>query len=122
GFTFKGERLQESTKQGIKRVAEQIEAARKTQLAKGEVGIQDRKPVPTLREFASRFEKAVETQYAEKPRTVDFYKVKVRSLLANDALASARLDTIDEAAIELHAAASAHNFQAKEAAIAWFCK
>jgi integrase len=101
-FVFRGERIQESTKQGNKRVAEQMEAARKTQLAKGEVGIQDRKPVPTLREFAPRFEKAIETQCAEKPRTVEFYKAKLKALLANDALASARLDSIEEAAIDAY--------------------
>jgi len=37
-FVFRGERVQESTKQGNKRVAEQMEAARKTQVAKGEAG------------------------------------------------------------------------------------
>ncbi len=41
-FVWRGELIRESTKQGNKRVAEQIEAARKTQKAKGEVGIKDR--------------------------------------------------------------------------------
>ena len=99
-FVFRGERIQETTKQGNKRVALQMEAARKTQLAKGELGIEDRRPVPTLREFAPRFEAAIETQCAEKPRTVEFYKAKVRTLLAHETLATARLDSIDEAAIE----------------------
>jgi len=45
-FVFNGERIRESTKQGNRRIAEQIESARRTQLAKGEVGIKDRKPVP----------------------------------------------------------------------------
>lgn len=101
-FSFRGKRIQESTKQGNKRVAEQIEAARKTQLAKGELGIQDRKPVPTLREFAPRFEKAIETQCGEKPRTVTFYKAKLKALLADGILASTPLDAIDEAAIEAY--------------------
>jgi hypothetical protein len=52
-FTWKGEPIRESTKQTNKRVAEQIEAAHKTSLAKEEVGIRDRKPAPTLREFAA---------------------------------------------------------------------
>jgi len=38
-FVFKGERVRESTKQGHKRTAEQLEAAKRTQLAKAEVGI-----------------------------------------------------------------------------------
>ncbi len=51
-FTWNGEQIRESTKQSNKRVAEQIESAHKTSLAKGEVGIRDRVPVPTLRDFA----------------------------------------------------------------------
>jgi hypothetical protein len=45
-------RGRESTKQTNKRVAEQIEAAHKTSLAKGEVGLRDRKPAATVRQFA----------------------------------------------------------------------
>jgi integrase len=55
-----------------------------------------------LRQFASKFCDAIEIQCAEKPRTVEFYKAKVRFLLANEALASASLDAIDEAAIEAY--------------------
>jgi len=47
-FTWNGELIRESTKQTNKRVAEQMEAAHRTALAKGEVGIRDRRPVPTL--------------------------------------------------------------------------
>ena len=48
-FAWRGETIRESTKQTNKRVAERMEAARKTQLAKGELGIEDRKASPTLR-------------------------------------------------------------------------
>jgi hypothetical protein len=51
-FRWNGELIRESTKQSNKRVAEQMEAAHKTSLAKGEVGIRERKPVPLLRDFA----------------------------------------------------------------------
>jgi site-specific recombinase XerD len=71
-------------------------------LAKGEVGIEERRPIPTLREFASRFEQAIEIQCAGKPRTVQFYKAKLKTLLANDSLATSRMDTIDESAIETY--------------------
>ena len=47
-FSWNGEQIRESTKQGNKRFAEQIESARKTQLAKGEAGIRDKKPIPTV--------------------------------------------------------------------------
>jgi len=50
-FIFNGEPIQESTKQGNPRVARQIEAAHRTALAKGEVGIHEKKQVPTLAAF-----------------------------------------------------------------------
>ena len=51
-FNWYGEQVRESTKQSNKRVAEQIEAARKTALAKGEVGLHERRKAPTLADFA----------------------------------------------------------------------
>ena len=75
-FPRRIERIKESTKQGNKRVAEQMEAARKTQLAEGEVGIEDRKPIPTLREFAPQLEEAIETQCAEA--AIAAYQQKAR--------------------------------------------
>jgi integrase len=98
-FVFNGQRIRHSTKQGNKRVAEQIVAARKTQLAKREVGVEDRKPAPMLEDFIPRFDRAIEVQCAERPRTVQFYKAKIKTLLASD-LASTRIDAIDEAAVE----------------------
>jgi integrase len=99
-FEFKGKRYRKTTHLTNEREAQKIEAARYTQLAKGEVGIQDRKPVPTLREFAPRFQKAVAMQCAEKPLTVAFYEAKLKTLLADESLAGRRLDTIDESVIE----------------------
>jgi integrase len=101
-FVFDGKRYQESTKQTNKRVAEQMEAARKTQLAKGEVGIKDRTPAPTLKDFEARFTEAIETQCANKPETVSFYKEKYRRLLDHAPFAKARLDEIDRAMIDAY--------------------
>ena len=98
-FTWNGEKIRESTKHANKRIAEQIEAAHKTSLAKGEVNIRERVKVPTLREFSTEFEKAIETQCAEKPRTIEFYVSRVRLLVASE-LADRTLDSIDESAIE----------------------
>jgi hypothetical protein len=50
-FTWNGELVRESTKQGNDKVARQMEAAHWTSLAKGEVGIREKRPVPTLEEF-----------------------------------------------------------------------
>jgi len=97
-FNWNGEPIRESTKQTNKRVAEQIEAARKTSLAKGEVGIKKKERAPKLAEFAPRFTAAIETICAEKPATVTFYKAKLKVLVAT--LGTQRLDEIEEAEIE----------------------
>jgi integrase len=99
-FLFKGERIRESTHQGNPNVARNIESARRTQLAKGEVGILDKPAVPTLKEFAPRFEKAIQTLCKDKPATINFYKERMRRLLDYAPLAGARLDLIDEEVIE----------------------
>jgi integrase len=94
-FTFNGEPFRESTKQTNKRVAEQIEAARKTGLAKGDVGIRDKKPVPTVKYFADHdFLPFVRSTSAAKPRTVVFYENSVRNLASYDKLAGLKLDAI----------------------------
>ena len=99
-FVFDGEHIQKSTKQGNARIARQMEAAHRTELAKGEVGLSERKPAPILKAFASRFTEAIEVRCAEKPMTISFYKSKLDRLLEYEPLASAKLDRIDEALIE----------------------
>ena len=54
-FVFQGERIRESTHQTNPRVARQIEAARKTQLAKGEVGIREKQQAPNFSDYAGRW-------------------------------------------------------------------
>jgi len=99
-FVFNGQRVRESTNTGNQNAARQIEAARKTAFAKGQVGIQDRPRCPTLKEFTNRFESEIETDCAAKPATVAFYKEKVRRILADNVLAALPLDAIDKAAID----------------------
>ncbi len=56
-FMWDGKLVRESTKQGNDKVARQMESAHRTSLAKGEVGIREKRQVPTLTEFIdSRFE------------------------------------------------------------------
>jgi integrase len=101
-FVFAGERVRESTKQSNKRTAEQMEAARRTQLAKAEVGIKDRTPAPTLAEYATdSFLPHVVARKSKKPKTLAFYQNSVTNLLAFDKLAGARLDQIDVPLIDL---------------------
>src|SRR5437763_219507 len=93
-FMWKGTLYRESTKQRNDKIARQMEAAHKTSLAKGEVGIRDKKSVPTLVEFCeSRFEPWIESTTARKT-WVDFYRVGLRAIKAYKPLANARLDEI----------------------------
>ncbi len=101
-FRFKGERVQESAHTGNKDAARQIEAAHRVRLAKGEAGINERPPAPTLAEFGPRFEAAIVTLCADKPATVGFYREKLRRLLADQQLSGARLSAIDEAIIDAY--------------------
>jgi integrase len=98
-FVFNNQRIQCSTKQGNPRVARQIEAAHKTRLAKGEVGIESPKKVPTLREFGQRFKAEIKVYCAGRPRTIAFWDQKLTRLLAFRPLASASLNKIDKALI-----------------------
>jgi hypothetical protein len=94
-FTWKGKVIRESTKQTNKRVAEQIESAHKTSLAKGEVGIRDRMPAPTIRQFASRdFLPFCRSTFAAKVKTLSYYENGTARLLEYPAVADESLDTI----------------------------
>jgi integrase len=99
-FLFNGEHIQKSTKQGNPRTARQIEAARRTALAKGEVGIEERKTAPMFSAVAQRFLEHVEARHENKPQTVQFYAAKLNRLLEYQPFAGARIDRIDEGIIE----------------------
>jgi hypothetical protein len=78
-FMWQGRMVRESTKQGNDKVARQMEVAHRTSSAKGEVGIRERKAVPTLVEFCEkRFEPWVESTTSKKT-WLDFYRVGLRS-------------------------------------------
>jgi integrase len=94
-FTWNGRLIRESTKQTNKRVAEQMEAAHRTSLAKGEVGIRDKKPVPTLKDFAEDdFLPFVRSTFSAKVQTMKYYEHGVKSLVSFEKLATARLDSV----------------------------
>src|SRR5215467_11605396 len=79
-FMWKGDLVRKSTKQGNDKVDRQMESAHRTSLAKGEVGIREKKPSPTLAEFIeNRFEPwARATFEASSLKTWrDFYKVGI---------------------------------------------
>jgi len=94
-FTWNGKAIRESTKQTNKRVAEQIEAAHKTSLAKGEVGIRQKKRTPTVAEFAEKdFLPHVRSRFADKRSTLAYYGIQVGHLIAYPPLATAPIDSV----------------------------
>ena len=97
-FVWDGKRIRESTRQPIKRVAEQMEASHKAGLAKGEVGIREKKSVPTFSEFArTEFLPFIDSRFVNKPKTLEYYRNGVKSLSAFAPIATANLDSISTA-------------------------
>jgi integrase len=99
-FSFNGEMYRRSARVKNLRQAENIEAAFRTQLAKGEVGIEDLKPAPTLKAFAEPFREFVKTRHSNKPETISFYTNRLNRLLNWGPLEKTRLDLIDEKLVE----------------------
>jgi len=104
-FMWKGKLIRESTKQRNDKVARQMESAHRTALAKGEVGIREKKPAPTLSEFMeNRFKPWVEVTFCEKPRTKVWYLGGVRRLSEFVPLAKARLNELSAETIRAYIA------------------
>jgi integrase len=94
-FNWNGEPIRESTKQTNKRVAEQMESAHKTALAKGEVGIREKKRALTFSQFAQQdFLPHVRTRFAEKRSTLTYYRIQVKHLTSYGPLANAAIDAV----------------------------
>ncbi len=95
-FIWNGQLVRESTKQGNDKVARQMESAHRTSLAKGEVGIREKKAVPTLKEFCSqRVEPWAKARFeATCRKNWTWYRTGIRALIKFKPLAEARLDQI----------------------------
>ena len=96
-FMWNGNMIRESTKQGNDKVARQMESAHRTSLAKGEVGIREKKPAPTLADFIEkRFEPWAKATFEKaSPKTwLDWYRVGIRALKAYRPLSGCKLDEI----------------------------
>jgi integrase len=106
-FMWQGKLIRESTKQGNDKVARNMESAHRTSLAKGEVGIRDKKPTVILSEFIeNRFEPWVKSTFEKtSPKTwFDYYRVGLRNIKAFKPLANAKLDEIGSEAVMSFAA------------------
>jgi integrase len=83
-----------------------MEAAHRTSLAKGEVGIREKRVAPTLAEVARKqFLPWVETSSAATPKTWLYYRNGVRRLLEFAGIAGAKLDEVGGAQIAAYVAA-----------------
>ena len=93
-FMWNGETLRESTRQTNRNTARQMEAAHRASLAKGEVGIREKKTSPTLADFISqRFEAWAESSTSVKTWR-DYYRPGIRTIQSYKPLSNLRLDEI----------------------------
>lgn len=96
-FMWQGKLVRESTKQGNDKVARQMESAHRTSLAKGEVGLRERRPSLTLLEFIdNRFEPWAEAQFSSRVKTWLWYRNGVRRLRSFAPLVGQTLDKITQ--------------------------
>jgi len=95
-FMWQGRMICESTKQGNNKVARNMESAHRTSLAKGEVGIREKKAAPTLAEFLTDriLPWAKATFSSTTPNTHDWYRNEARVLGEYKPLANSPLDAI----------------------------
>ena len=95
-FMWQGRSVRESTKQGNDKVARQMEAAHRTSLAKGEVGIREKKPAPTLKDFCERrFEPWAKATFEHTClNNWLWFRAGIRRLTSYEPLANVKLDEI----------------------------
>jgi len=96
-FYFRGKRFQCSSRQGNRRVAQELEAAHKTRLLASKLGVKEQPSAPTFREFImGRFEPWARATFEHSsPKTwTGWYRTNLRALLAYDRLANRSLDEI----------------------------
>ena len=80
-FVYEGRRYRRTTNVRNQRAAGEIERAFRTALAKGEVGITERKPIPGFRTSMSEFLKWSAEEHAAHPSTHRRYRVSSLALL-----------------------------------------
>lgn len=95
-FMWNGEMVRESTLQPNQNTARQMEAAHRASLAKGIVGIRDRKEIPTLKNFCiGRVEPWAKSTFEHaSPKTWLWYGFGIDSLKKSSTLANLKLNEI----------------------------
>ncbi|MGA9526937.1 MAG: site-specific integrase, partial [Terriglobales bacterium] len=93
-FQFKGETIHKCTRATDAKTARSIEGTIRSELAKGNWGILERKPAPSLKEFLTKeFLPFARTRCGKKPKTVEYYEYGADRLSASD-MASLRISEI----------------------------
>jgi len=96
-FQWRGKLLRESSKQGSNKVARQMEAAHRTSLAKGVVGIREKQPAPTVGEFLQRrFLPYAEARHAATPNTLRYYRSGAKLLVKDAIISCVLIDQIND--------------------------
>ena len=95
-FWFRGGRYRDSTHSSNKRVAEQVLAAFKTALVKGEVGIIEKKNVPLFSSFWTKALVEIKADIPDDSRSICWYETHFEKCVNFTPLAKAKLDSIDE--------------------------
>jgi len=105
-FMFDGQNIRESTRQGNDKVARQMEAAHRTSLAKGEVGIRDKNTIPTLGEFFSKRLKPWARSTFEKttPNSWFWFRTGIAAISKDKELSSLPLMAVNNEALAKFAA------------------
>jgi integrase len=105
-FMWSGKLIRKSTRQGNGKAARNMESAHRTSLAKGEVGIRERKPSPSLDNFlVRRFEPWAKARFEHNvPKTWLWYRTAMRAIMKYNPLASTALDEITSEEIASFAA------------------
>ncbi len=105
-FTWYGQLIRESTKQGNDKVARQMEAAHRTSLAKGEVGIRERKKIPALGAFCkSRVETWAKSSFeTTTPNTWFWFRTNIKVICEDKQLSALRLNEVNNEALSQFAA------------------
>src|SRR3954463_10316831 len=91
-YAYKGQVIRRSTKQGNKRIAEEMERADRSARAKGELGLGEKPLCPTLAQFL--LQRVQPWAANEKDTTKRWYKSGINPILQYDALAQRQMDTI----------------------------
>lgn len=112
-FVYNGKRYQQSTKLRNPKDARDRESAIRTALAKGEVGIVERKPVPQFKQAMADFLKWHETEHANKPSTSERHRFSSLALLKH--FRDTSLDRIGAAEVEAFKTARLSQFRTRRA-------